>query len=108
MDLLNKTLIEMREVFSSNEFSYRAKKNGLSVREVAAGVCGHFLHRNAIQLDTRRKWKKKNMEENLHVINRLAVPAPEFDIKDEVSGAINLLKNLGYKILKPQTKWDEV
>jgi hypothetical protein len=49
MEILKKTLSEMNFTFSSNEFSKRAQKNGLSKKEVNYGVIALFLHRNAVQ-----------------------------------------------------------
>lgn len=90
-DILKKTLAEMKSVFSSNEFSKKAKKNGLSEKEIANGVIALFLHQNAIQMDSRRMWKKYNGV-NLN----------------DLSDAIQLLKSHGYKVMKPVNDWVEV
>ena len=96
MDILNKTLSEMNFTFSSNEFSKKAQKNGLSQMEVDNGVIALFLHRNALQLGTKRMWIKKN------------VVSSDKQKSDEITIAIDLLKSKGYKISKPVTEWVEL
>lgn len=90
-EILKKTFGEMKSVFSSNEFSKKAKKNGLSEKEIANGAIALFLHRNAIQMESRRMWKKHNGV-NLN----------------DLSDAIQLLKSHGYKVMKPVNDWVEV
>lgn len=89
MERLIKTLNEMNNTFSSNEFSEKAKKNGVSQYEINNGIIASFLHDNSIQL-TRRLWEKKDT-------NHLAI------IK-----AIELLKQNGYKVFKSVTDYVEV
>jgi len=96
MDILKKTLDEMNYSFSSNEFSKKARKNGLSKREVDNGVIALFLHRNAIQGETRRMWRKHNGLKS------------DKDKSDKIMEAIDLLKSNGYKILKPVSDWIEI
>ena len=96
MDILNKTLSEMNFTFSSNEFSKKDQKNGLSQMEVDNGIIAFFLHRNAVQLGTTRMWRKKN------------VVSSDKQKSDEITIAIDLLKSKGYKISKPVTEWVEL
>lgn len=96
MDILNKTLSEMNFTFSSNEFSKKAQKNGLPQLEVYNGVIAYFLHRNAVQLSTKRMWRKKN------------VVSSDKQKADEIMIAIDLLKSKGYKISKPVTELVEL
>ncbi|HRH85043.1 MAG TPA: hypothetical protein PK210_12465 [Bacteroidia bacterium] len=96
MEILKKTLSEMNFTFSSNEFSKKAKKNGLSKREIDNGVIALFLHRNAVQGETRRMWRKHNgLTSDKHK-------------SDKIMDAIDLLKTNGYKILKPVSDWIEL
>jgi len=90
-DILKKTLAEMKSVFSSNEFSKKAKKNGLSEKEIANGAIALFLHQNAIQMDSRRMWKKDNNVQSNNLLE-----------------AIALVKSHGYKVLKCVHEWVEV
>ncbi len=90
-EIMKKTLGEMKSVFSSNEFSKKAKKNGLSAKEISNGVIALFLHQNAIQMDSRRMWKKDNNVQSNNLLE-----------------AIQLLKSHGYKVMKPVNEWVEV
>jgi hypothetical protein len=96
MEILKKTLSEMNFSFSSNEFSKRAKKNGLSKMEIANGAIAMFLHRNAVQGETRRMWRKHN---------GILLETPK---TDQIMEAIALLKSQGYKVLKPVSDWVEL
>ena len=96
MDIFEKTLSEMNFTFSSNEFSKRARKNGLSKQEISNGAIALFLHRNAVQKGSRRMWVKHNGHNS------------DKQKHDNVLDAINLLKSLGFKVLKRVTDWIEV
>ena len=98
MESLQRALNDMPNQFSSNEFSKNAKKYGLTQREVLDGVCARFLHRNAVQLSTKRMWRKKNTS-NLFAMD---------NADDQVQYAISLLKSKGYKVLKPVTEYQEL
>lgn len=95
---LQKALNNMTKHFSSNQFSKEAKKHGITPRQVQDGICAKFLHKNAIQSNTKRTWIK----------------IVEFDTKSkrnidyDIEYAINLLKSKGYKILKPITEFKEL
>lgn len=97
MDILKKTLDEMKFYFSSNEFSKKARKNGLSKQQVNNGAIAFFLHRNAVQGETRRMWRKHNKG-----------LTPNYELSDKIMEAIDLLKANGYKIMKPVSDWIEV
>lgn len=86
----------MSSTFSSNEFSKQAQKNGLSKKEINNGAIALFLHQNAVQLETRRMWRKRS---DLTSDNQKS---------DRIKEAIDLLKSNGYKILKPVTDWVEI
>jgi hypothetical protein len=94
--ILFKTLNEMTFIFSSNSFSNRAKKNGLTKQQINNGAISHFLHLNAIRDGSRRMWKKKNY---------LTDQQP---ISEKIKEAIELLKSHGYKIMKPINDWIEI
>ena len=95
-EILKKTLEHIPFSFSSNEFCKMAKKNGLTKREVENGVIALFLHRNAVQGETRRMWRKHNGLTS------------DKSKSDKIMEAIDLLKKNGYKILKQTTDWIEV
>ena len=93
MESLQKALNDMPNYFSSNQFSRKAKRYGLTLRQVQSGVCAQFLHQNCIQMDTKRTWSKKQEHS---------------EISRNVEYAINLLKSKGYKVLKPVTEYQEL
>jgi AAA+ superfamily predicted ATPase len=96
IDILDRTLNEMNSYFSSNEFSEKAKKNGLSKREIQNGVIALYLHHNAIQGSTRRMWNK-----NLSLV-------AEKQIEDKIADAISLLKKHKYKVFREVSEWVEI
>jgi len=96
-EILHKTLSEMNYVFSSNEFSKLARHYGISNDLVHRGVLASFLHRNARQMESRRMWTKLNGQ----------IPHKE-QSTDKLSDAISLLKQNGYKIMKPINDWIEL
>ena len=94
--ILFKTLNEMTFIFSSNSFSNRARRNGLTRQQINNGAISHFLRLNAIQDGSRRMWRKKNdsIQEN--------------DLFQKIEDAIKLLKTHGYKVMKPINDWIEI
>jgi SOS-response transcriptional repressor LexA len=92
MILLHQVLDKMPQRFSSNQFSIKAQKMGLSKQEVANGTIGLFLHQHSIQSTTRRMWEKNNDKKT----------------KTTIEEAIDLLKRNGYKIMKPISEYVEV
>jgi hypothetical protein len=95
--ILHKTLSEMNYVFSSNEFSKLARNYGISNHLVHSGVLSSFLHRNAKQMESRRMWTKLNGQKDY-----------KQESTDKISDAISLLKQNGYKIMKPINDWIEL
>jgi uncharacterized protein YnzC (UPF0291/DUF896 family) len=93
MNILEQTLRQMPSRFSSNEFAKRAKRNGLTTREIQNGLVSHYLRNETIRDGSKRMWKKKD------------VVSQEYNKTEE---CIKHLKNLGYKILKPVNEWVEL
>jgi len=58
MEILMETLNRMPRTFSSNQFADKARKKGLTNRQIESGAVGTFLHRNATQGNTKRMWTK--------------------------------------------------
>lgn len=94
MNAFNKTLQEMNNEFTSNEFSLRARENGATEASIVSGRMFNFLLSNTYR-DGKRLWRKKK------AVNF------EKDTNDEEK-AVALLKSLNYKILKPVSEWKEV
>ncbi len=99
-EILLRTLSKMGTIFSSNEFSSKAQKLGLSKRAISNGVAANFLHKNAIQLNTKRMWRKRNQVNENDILKR--------EKSNEIAYAIDLLKANGYKILKQVSEWVDV
>lgn len=95
-EILIKTLSQMNKVFTSNEFSAKAKRNGVTQKQINSGILSAFLHNHAQQLETRRTWLKNQITE---------YSSPQ---KDEIKESINLLKKHGYKVYKPTTTFEEI
>ena len=95
---LQRALNEMPNVFSSNEFGTHTKRYGVTKKQINAGVLAKFLHRNAVQLSSKRMWRKKNPDNLFSMDNA----------DDQVQDAIKLLKSLGYRVLKPVTEYQEL
>lgn len=95
--ILDKTLERMNEVFSSNAFSEQSKKLGLTQFEINNGVIANYLHKHCIQLEKRRMWRKKTNKSYI---------TDEKPIEKQITEAIKLLKNNGYRVLK--SEWLEI
>ena len=91
----------MPQRFSSNEFSAICQRNGVSKEYCASGRLGEFLHKYAIQLESKRMWMKKPNFKDVIKVNNQYTSLTEKE-------AIDYLKKLGYKIYKPQTEFKEV
>lgn len=95
--ILDKTLERMNEVFSSNAFSEQAKKFGLTNFEINNGVIATYLHNHCVQLNSKRMWRKKTNKSYM---------SDEKSIEKQITEAIKLLKNNGYRVLK--SEWVEI
>ena len=96
-DILEKTLTKMRVRFTSNEFCDTARKLGLTKNDIDQGSAVSFLRENAIQSEeSRRTWNKKSL-----------IKVDSTNLTSEQT-AIELLKLLGYKIMKRTSEWLEV
>jgi len=93
-EILIKTLHQMGNSFSSNEFSRQARVNGITDFQVASGLLGKFLHKYAYQGNSKRLWYKEKPN--------------NVNVNEQVQFAINILKQNGYKILKPVSEYIEI
>lgn len=109
MEELVKKLNQMPPAFTSNEFCKKAKHNGLSRNRIADGTCGLFLHQNAVQDGSKRRWRKKKVENFLDTLVEVAEINRSHDKKRDIARAVALLKSEGYKIMKPiQPQYEEI
>jgi hypothetical protein len=109
MEILNHTLRQMPPYFSSNGFSAKAQKNGLTKNDIANGIISNYLKINAEKGNSRRTWYKRFFR--TEVVNEVQVEKIKnlvIDEENEITKAIYLLKSKGYKILKPNIEFTEV
>jgi hypothetical protein len=93
-EILSKSLEQMPDFFSSNQFSDAAIRQNYPKIAITKGMLGSFLHKHATQSNTsKRMWHKRG---NSH---------QQFN---DIDAAIALLKSHGYRILKPVSDWQEI
>ncbi len=103
MNAFDKTLLEMTNVFTSNQFYIVAEKNGVPKAQLHNGVALYFLKNNK----TIKKISKKTWCKNIQ--NEVFAKEQNTDNSEyEVNRAIALLKGKGYKISRPINDWVEV
>jgi len=92
MMILEKTISEMPNSFTSNEFNKRARKNGYPAKNLQRKGLASFIKKYANNAYPGSKtWIKKTSSESL--------------IREEEM--IEHLKSKGYKIMKPVNEWVE-
>jgi len=90
--ILEKTMEEMPNSFTSNEFNKRAIKNGYPVRSLKRKGLSSFIKKYADNAyEGSKTWMKKNKNQTT---------TTEEDM-------IKHLKGKGYKIMKPVNDWVE-
>jgi len=93
-EILSKSLEQMPDFFSSNQFADAAIRQNYPKIAIAKGMLGSYLHKHATQSNTsKRMWHKRG---NSH---------QQFN---DIDAAIALLKSHGYRILKPVSDWQEI
>jgi hypothetical protein len=93
-EILSKSLEQMPDFFSSNQFADAAIRQNYPKIAITKGMLGSFLHKHATQSNTsKRMWHKRG---NSH---------QQFN---DIDAAIALLKSHGYRILKPVSDWQEI
>jgi hypothetical protein len=102
MDILKKTLEEMPLIFSSNEFSKQAKKNGLTQREINNGMIANYLSHKAKKGNSIRMWEKKRSHHNTNAFREPVAAQSDLD------NAVALIKSLGGKVLMPISEYKEL
>ena len=96
----------MPRYFSSNEFSRKAQKKGLSINSIHNGIIVNYLTINADRGESKRMWYKRNTE----IVQNVQHTQKEifYDKEAEIKKAIALLKANGYKIMKQTIEFVEV
>jgi len=100
MDILQKTMGEMPNVFTSQEFNKRAIINGYSERILRKKGLGGFIKQFAKNEPRGKLWTK--IEPTF-----FEVEAPKKKDEDYIEKMISILKSKGYKVMKPVDKWEE-
>lgn len=94
MLILEKTMYEMPNSFTSNEFNKRAIKNGYPTKNLKGKGLASFIRKYADNAYKGSKtWVKRDKNKNTGIISE-----PEM---------IEYLKSKGYKIMKPVNEWVE-
>jgi hypothetical protein len=93
--ILEVTFAQMRNEFTSNEFTIKLRKNKYDNRLIISHENTKFLHQHAIHV-SRRQWKKLDarIDTNVNL--------------DKIQEAIELLKSQGYKVMKQVSEYREV
>ena len=104
-EILNNTLNQMDNVFTSNLFAKVAEKNGITRKEIEYDCIASFLKQKCKRFETNRKWVKNNFNNNeKKSITKNKIKSDE----DIINEAIEILKLNGYRILKPISDWVEL
>jgi hypothetical protein len=103
MTLLHKTLSEMPNVFTSNEFNKKAVTNGYSKTQLQKKGLGTWLKKYCDNMYGGSKtWVKKEFKDKKHKPDLYSS-----DNKISEEQLINYLKSKGYKVMKPVNEWVE-
>ena len=104
-EILNNTLNQMENVFTSNLFAKVAEINGITRKEIEYDCIPPFLKQKCKRYGSNRRWIKKQSN------NIERYPTTKNQIKsdeDIINEAIEILKLNGYRILKPVSDWVEL
>lgn len=96
MENLKQALEKMPYTFTSHMFCRVAANYGLTKRDIDNGVVAYFLKQNCNQLSSKRSWAKKTAGTN--TIFQTST----------LEEAIKMVKDAGYKVMKPVNEWQEV
>jgi hypothetical protein len=103
MEILRKTLDEMPDRFTSNQFNKQAVKNGFSEERLKRKGLSNYLRRYADnEYFGSKTWIKK---QKIKKTNHSFIESTNVE---SISQAITILKKHGYKVMKPTTAWEEI
>ena len=90
--ILNNTLNQMDNVFTSNLFAKVAEKNGITRKEIEYDCIAQFLKQKCKRFESNRKWVKKsfNKEKNSGTKEYLLLPLYFISLSSSISFARNL------------------
>lgn len=104
-DILWEVFNQMPSHFSSDIFSQKLKKKGISHYEIKTDIMKKFLLGKAIKT-SRRSWSKVNgyqLPLRIEAKNK----SQEYDQKT-IQSWIDNLKAMGMKVMKPKDGWEEI
>jgi hypothetical protein len=105
--ILEKTITEMPNTFTSNEFGKQATLNGYPNKRSQNKHFSKFLIKYAENEGFRSKtWHKKVRKK--YFDDKPIIREKIVSTFDNVEEAIKLLKSKGYKIMKPINEWVEI
>jgi len=100
MEIYQRVLSNMPQIFSTNEYLQSLKKTATSPSDVNRSKYLSFIKKECRKVSNRTYVKKpKESQLTLEPVNQPV-------ITEEM--AVELLKNLGYKVLKPVKDWVEI
>ena len=102
--LLDKTLDEMPQSFSSNVFGKIAIKNGVAKCFIENRYVLNYLRANANRGSSKRTWYKKTQGKT-SIKTPIKTQEP-YQLNE--TKCIEFLKERGYKIMKPVNEWKEI
>ena len=102
-DILNKTLDEMPDVFTSNEFNRKAVSNGYPKDRLKQTGLARYLHLHAFNDKKFKKtWTKRSKTKHQDEVRKNNYVFKSFD---EI---VLFLKTKGYRVMKPINQWEEL
>lgn len=106
MDILQKTMNEMPNIFTSHAFNKRAIKNGYPKKLIQNKGLAHFIRLFATnEYYGSKTWVK--IQQSQPTNNQSTSVHQSKDASTDVNEMIGFLKRKGYKIMKPSTEWEE-
>lgn len=99
MEIYHRVLRTMPQIFSTNEYLESLKKTATSPEDVNRSKYLSFIKKECRKVSNRTYVKPKETQLSLEPVNQPV-------ITEET--AIELLKRLGYKVLKPTNEWVEI
>lgn len=99
MEIYKRVLSTMPQMFSTNEYKKRLRKLAESPRDVNSGRHVAFIKAECDRISNRMYVKRPKEQLTLEPVSK---PVITEDM------AVELLKSLGYKLLKPVKDWVEI
>jgi len=101
MEVYQRVLSSMPQMFSTNQYLERLKRVASNPKDVKGGKHMEFIKSECHRVSNRTYMKKPKE------VQLVLEPKVEEKILNE-QNATELLKSLGYKILKPVKEWVEI